>query len=135
MLGACLIGSTVHAGQYEWEVIKVIDGDTIVVRADWLIPELGNHISIRVLGVDTPEKGFRGKCLSERQRAEAATEYVRTLIQPGEVIKVVPKRFDKFGGRILGTIDIPGHGDLSQLLVANNFAVPYYGKTKQSWCN
>lgn len=123
------------AAQYKWEVVRVVDGDTVIVTANWLLPELGNHISIRVLGVDTPEKPPRAKCENEAVLAESASSFVKSIIHPGDVVIVTPKGFDKYGGRILGNVYIPNHGDLSKLLVDNNYAHPYYGKTKQSWCN
>lgn len=124
-----------QATQYKWEVVRVIDGDTVVVKAKWLIPELGDHISVRVLGVDTPEKGARAKCEKEATLSEAAAVYVKTIIRPGDIVTVTPKGFDKYGGRILGTIDVLNRGDLSKILIDNNYARPYYGKTKHSWCN
>ena len=44
---------------YDYRIVKVIDGDTVNVMVDFLPRELGNIISIRILGIDTPE--MRGK--------------------------------------------------------------------------
>ena len=44
----------VYANPYDMVVTKVTDGDTIRVEAPWLLPELGDDIAIRILGIDTP---------------------------------------------------------------------------------
>ena len=54
-----------HMKVYDWKITRVIDGDTIEVAAPWLPDPLNKKLSIRIFGVDTPEKGFRAKCDSE----------------------------------------------------------------------
>lgn len=46
----------------DWEFVKVVDGDTVKFKVKFLPKELGNTLSIRVNGVDTPEKGHRALC-------------------------------------------------------------------------
>ena len=42
---------------YDFKITRVLDGDTVEFEAKFLIPELGNKLKLRILGVDTPEKG------------------------------------------------------------------------------
>ena len=53
---------------YDAVITRVIDGDTVAFQADFLPAPLKKELSIRVFGVDTPEKGFRAQCPSEAQR-------------------------------------------------------------------
>jgi endonuclease YncB( thermonuclease family) len=61
-----------------------------------------------VYGVDTPEKGFRGQCDSEKQRGEAASVFTKNLINASQKRQVVLYGWDKFGGRVLGDIILNG---------------------------
>ena len=49
---------------YDAMITRVIDGDTVAFQADFLPAPLKKELSIRVFGVDTPEKGFRAQCPS-----------------------------------------------------------------------
>ena len=46
---------------YDATILRVIDGDTVAFQASYLPDPLKKELSIRVFGVDTPEKGFRAK--------------------------------------------------------------------------
>ena len=43
-------------------VTHVIDGDTVAIEAKWIPLPMKPVISVRVYGVDTPEKSYRAKC-------------------------------------------------------------------------
>jgi endonuclease YncB( thermonuclease family) len=119
---------------YDYKLIRIIDGDTVVFKADFLPPPLKQELSIRVYGVDTPEKGFRAKCPEEAKRGLEATTYTKHIIANAKKIEVVLMNWDKYGGRVLGDVLIDGQS-LRYLLIANGYAREYYGDTKQSWCN
>ena len=53
---------------YDAQILRVSDGDTIVIAAPFLPQPLKPELAVRIYGVDTPEKGFRGQCDSEKQR-------------------------------------------------------------------
>ncbi len=65
---------------YDAVITRVIDGDTVGIAATWLPAPLKQELSIRVFGVDTPEKGHRAQCPSEAQRGEAATAFTKQAI-------------------------------------------------------
>jgi endonuclease YncB( thermonuclease family) len=62
---------------YDANILKVNDGDTVVIAAPFLPQPLKPQLAVRIFGVDTPEKGFRAKCPSEDQRGQAATEFTK----------------------------------------------------------
>ncbi len=118
---------------YDAQVVRVNDGDTVVIAAPFLPKPLKPELAVRVYGVDTPEKGFRAKCESENQRGQAASAFTKQAVAQSTTRQVVLYDWDKFGGRVLGDILLDGQS-LRGLLIANGFARAYFGEAKQSWC-
>ena len=118
---------------YDAQILRVSDGDTVVIAAPFLPQPLKPELAVRIYGVDTPEKGFRGQCDSEKQRGEAASVFTKNLVASSQQRQVILYGWDKFGGRVLGDIILNGKSLRSQL-IANGFAREYYGDAKQSWC-
>ena len=119
---------------YDTTIVRVNDGDTVVITAPFLPAPLKPQLAVRIFGVDTPEKGFRAKCESENQRGLAATEFTKKAVSASTQRQVVLYDWDKFGGRVLGDIILNGQS-LRAMLIANGYAREYYGDAKQSWCN
>ncbi len=119
---------------YDVLLTRVIDGDTVAFQANWLPDPLKKELSIRVFGVDTPEKSFRAKCPSEAQRGEAASAFTKELINKSAKRQIILMNWDKYGGRVLGDILLDGKS-LRQQLIANGYAREYFGEAKTSWCN
>ena len=118
---------------YEVVLTRVVDGDTVAFQANWLPDPLKKELSIRVFGVDTPEKSFRAKCPSEAARGEAATAFTKKIINASTKRQIILMDWDKYGGRVLGDVILDGKS-LRQQLIANGFAREYYGEAKTSWC-
>lgn len=118
---------------YDTTIIRAVDGDTIVIAAPYLPAPLKPELGVRIFGVDTPEKGFRGKCESEKVRGEQASVFTKDVIKATKKHQVVLYDWDKFGGRVLGDILLDGMS-LRALLIKNGFARAYFGDAKQSWC-
>jgi endonuclease YncB( thermonuclease family) len=118
---------------YDIVLTRVIDGDTVAFQANWLPDPLKKELSVRVFGVDTPEKSFRAKCPSEAQRGEAATAFTKQLINQSQKRQMILMDWDKYGGRVLGDVILDGKS-LRQQLIANGYAREYYGEAKTSWC-
>lgn len=118
---------------YDAQILRVSDGDTIVIAAPFLPQPLKPELAVRIYGVDTPEKGWRGQCDSEKQRGEAASVFTKNLVSASQQRQVVLYGWDKFGGRVLGDIILNGQSLRAQL-IANGHAREYYGTAKQSWC-
>ena len=121
------------SGPYEYRVIRVIDGDTVQFDAPFLPTELGQVLSLRVLGVDTPEKGSRAHCDKEALLAERASEFTKRVVFSATRHQIVIKGWDKYGGRVLGDLLLDGVS-LKDMLISNNYAVPYNGAKKPDWC-
>ena len=122
-----------HGVTYDVVLTRVIDGDTVAFQANWLPEPLKKELSIRVFGVDTPEKSFRAKCPSEAARGEAATAFTKQMINASTKRQIIMMDWDKYGGRVLGDVLLDGKS-LRQQLIANGFAREYYGEAKTSWC-
>jgi endonuclease YncB( thermonuclease family) len=118
---------------YDAQIVRVNDGDTVVISAPFLPSPLKPELAVRVFGVDTPEKGFRAQCPAEDQRGQAATQFTKNAVNSATKRQVVLYGWDKFGGRVLGDIILNGQS-LRAMLIANGFAREYYGDAKQSWC-
>ena len=119
---------------YDAVITRVIDVDTVGIQATWLPAPLKPELSIRVFGVDTPEKGFRAQCASEDQRGQAATAFTKQAIANAQKRQIILMDWDKYGGRVLGDVILNGQS-LRAMLIQNGFAREYYGEAKTSWCN
>jgi micrococcal nuclease len=91
-------------------VLRVVDGDTIDVRAG------GRGERVRILGVDTPE---RGACYSARATAETR----RLTI--GKTVRLIGDRSqarrDRYG-RLLAYVSAPGTADVGKRLLERGLA-------------
>ena len=134
MMGSALAQKTPRGETYDTQILRVSDGDTIVISARFLPAPLKPELAVRIYGVDTPEKGHRAQCPSEAQRGEAASAWTKQLIASGTRFQVTLYAWDKFGGRVLGDILVDGRS-VRAGLIQNGLAREYYGDTKQSWCN
>ena len=119
---------------YDAQIIRVSDGDTIVIAAPFLPAPLKPELAVRIYGVDTPEKGHRAQCPQEDQRAQMASAWTTQLIKSSPKHQVILYKWDKFGGRVIGDIVVNGQS-VRHGLIANGLAREYYGEAKQSWCN
>lgn len=115
----------------DWTVIKVTDGDTIKV----VVPHfpLDLPLSVRVRGIDTPEKAPRAKCAEEANLAIQASAFTREKVKNATSILFSEIAWDKYGGRILATVTI-NDKNLGQELINAGLARKYDGGKKSSWC-
>ena len=124
-----LFSPTAYA--YEWEILRVIDGDTLEIKNECFPKEL--KLSVRVLGIDTPEKNSRAKCDKEAKLAEKASKFTKQFVGKNKTASFRNIKWDKYGGRLLADVEINGK-NLAGELVKNNYARSYDGKKKGSWC-
>jgi endonuclease YncB( thermonuclease family) len=124
---------TPQGATYDAQIVRINDGDTVVISAPFLPAPLKPELAVRIFGVDTPEKGHRAQCPQENARGLAATEFTKNAIAASQKRQVTLYAWDKFGGRVLGDIILDGRS-LRQGLIANGFAREYYGDAKTSWC-
>jgi endonuclease YncB( thermonuclease family) len=119
---------------YDANIIRVTDGDTIVIAAPYLPLPLRPQLAVRIYGVDTPEKGHRAQCPAEAAAAEKASAWTKNLVSSSQKHQVILYKWDKFGGRVIGDIVVNGQS-VRRGLIANGHAREYYGDAKVSWCN
>jgi micrococcal nuclease len=132
MLSAA-VAKTPAGVTYDTTIIRVSDGDTIVISAPYLPAPLKPQLAVRIFGVDTPEKGHRAQCPQEAAQGEKASAWTKQLVTSGKKFQVTLYRWDKFGGRVLGDILVDGRS-VRQGLIAAGLAREYYGDKKKSWC-
>ena len=113
--------------QYEAEVLKVVDGDTVDLLVD-----LGFNLFIkerfRLYGVNTPESRTKDK--EEKKLGLAAKSYVESRIK-GKKVKVdITKGKGKYGRYLASIFYSNAFGDainLNQALILDGHAKEYYG--------
>ena len=113
--------------EYNCKIVRVIDGDSIILDIDlgfglWIHGE-----SIRLFGVDCPECRSRDK--EEKAAGLAAKDFVKRLLHDGGTYTLTTKEKGKFG-RYLGTIFLTEKTSINDALVKERLAVPYFGQSK-----
>lgn len=133
LLSATLVGVSFPALADTYKVTRVIDGDTVEIAVGFLPEPLPPKLSVRILGVDTPEKAPRAKCEAEAEKAKQASAFTKAAVTNAREVEVQLEEWDKYGGRVLGHIILDGQS-LSDMLIHVGLARPYQGEAKSSWC-
>jgi endonuclease YncB( thermonuclease family) len=128
-----LLLSTAPALATPYEITRVVDGDTVEIAVDFLPSPLPPRLSIRVMGVDTPEKAPRAQCDAEAALARKASAFTKDAVANALEIDIKILKWDKYGGRVLGDVYLD-HQSLAESLVSAGLARHYEGDAKQSWC-
>ena len=124
------VGAERIAGPVAADVVRVVDGDTIEVRAEiWL--DLAITVGVRLRGIDAPE--LRGRCLRETALARAATDRLAAAAGSGRLI-LTDIVHDKYAGRALADVATADGTDLAGLMLASGLARAYDGGTRGPWC-
>jgi micrococcal nuclease len=131
-LGILLL-SAIPALATPYEITRVIDGDTVEIAVDFLPEPLPPKLSIRVIGVDTPEKAPRAQCDAEAALAKKASAFTKNAVANALEVDIKILKWDKYGGRVLGDVYLD-HQSLAESLVSAGLARHYKGDAKQSWC-
>jgi endonuclease YncB( thermonuclease family) len=115
------------SGPVTAEILRVIDGDTILVEArPW--PQQTVEVYVRIRGIDAPE--LKSKCSSVRQAGGDARQALEALTQASGTIQLVNISGDKYFGRIVADVVLPdGRSAGSDLLLAG-LVQPYDGGRK-----
>ena len=121
------------AADYAWPVVRVVDGDTVAVDASADLPPELADLRVRLRGVDTPEKGGRAKCDSERDAGQAATAFTEQAIAGAATIVVRDPEWGKWGGRVIADLVLDGNS-LTESLIAAGHGRAYDGGKRGSWC-
>ena len=113
--------------EYNAEVLRVVDGDTLDARID-----LGFDVHvkkrIRLHGIDTWES--RTRDAEEKKKGIAAKSRLVELLQADQgKFKLISYGVGKFG-RVLGDIEISA-GNVCDILVEEGHAYSYFGGNKE----
>ena len=132
---ALLLSSQAHAksfGNYEGAIyVRNYDGDTVTFNLPGLHPIIGEKITIRVNGIDTPE--IKGKCKKEKNEAKQAKQLVSSILKKSKKIELINMKRGKYF-RIAADVIADGE-NLSDLLIKEGMAIKYDGGTKtHKWC-
>ena len=123
---------------YGVEYVSNYDGDTITVNIPYVHPLIGESISIRVNGVQAPERQTSDAC--EAELALIAMAEVAKQLSLAERIDLLEIDRDKYF-RILAKVALTMPGgevvDLTDFLLEHFLGVPYDGQTKPTvdWCS
>jgi len=114
------------------EVTSIYDGDTFRANLTGYPAIAGEHIGIRVNGIDTPE--MRGKCEQEKLLARKAKKVAVEALRNGKLIELRNMKRGKYF-RIVADVYIDGVS-LGEVLLMKNMAVRYNGGKKvKNWCD
>ena len=113
--------------------VYVYDGDTVTVKGAM---DIGwgcsiNKPKLRLIGIDTPEKGWRAQTDRERQLALIARDFLKDMITSANEVLVYSEDGKGKFGRWLVHIVCDGV-DCSEALIHAELARPYFGGTKDT---
>lgn len=120
--------------EYRANVVRTVDGDTLILDVDLGFSFFLRNQTVRLLGIDCPES--RSKDKEEVKYGKLATKFTQDFCKAcnNEVIiqtqleDVIGENKEKFG-RILANVVSKESGEsLNDLLVDNFLAVPYDGQ-------
>lgn len=130
LLGAPLApAADAYAGPYRAEPVRVVDGDTLVMRVR-LWPGIEYAGPVRLAGVDAPE--LRARLACERRAARQARDYVAARIAQARALTLRDVTLDKYG-RALARVYVDGD-DLAARLIAAGHGRAYAGGKRGAWC-
>ncbi len=121
-----------HAGQMLdgpvlAEVVRVIDGDTVLVEAmPWPDHRISTYVRLR--GIDAPE--LKSRCPAFRAAAREAQDQLTALIADQQRVSLVDISGDKYFGRVVATLVLSDGRSPADLLLEAGLVEPYAGKAK-----
>tara|TARA_R110000765_G_scaffold37676_3_gene83291 strand:+ start:1173 stop:1580 length:408 start_codon:yes stop_codon:yes gene_type:complete len=113
--------------EYNCKIVRVIDGDSIIIDIDLGFSHFIHNESIRLYGIDTPE--CRTRDAEEKTAGLLAKKFVEEALHVGGTYTLTTKEKGKFG-RYLGTIYLTEETSINAALVKERLAVPYFGQSK-----
>ncbi len=118
---------------YHAKVLSIYDGDTFTAQIfSW--PQHSIEARVRLRGIDTPE--IRGKCASEKQKAQQAKQRLIELIPEGSMVTLYQIELGTYAGRIIADVSTENGEDVGAVMLDENYARPYlYREGRKSWCN
>lgn len=118
--------------EYRAKVNRVVDGDTVDIDIELGFDIVLTGQRVRIMGIDTPESRTSDKV--EKVFGLAAKNRLKELLGPTAVLKTqIEKDGDdakgKFG-RILADFVAPDGRMVTEIMIEEGHAVPYFGGSK-----
>ena len=118
--------------EYRAKVNRVVDGDTVDIYIELGFDIVLTGQRVRIMGIDTPESRTSDKV--EKKFGLAAKNRLKELLGPTAVLKTqIEKDGDdakgKFG-RILADFVAPDGRMVTEIMIEEGHAVPYFGGSK-----
>ena len=110
------------------ELIRVVDGDTIHVRAH-IWPDHSVDVMVRLEGIDAPEI-HRPDCRAERALAEQAKNEIENITDTSVTLHNV--HLGKYAGRVVAQARLPNGINLAEHLVEKGLA--HSETARRNWC-
>ncbi len=119
------------AGPVTADVIRVIDGDTILVAAKpW--PQQTMEVYVRLRGIDAPE--LKSACAATRDAGQQAREALASLTNIQGEIQLTHISGDKYFGRVVADISLSDGRNPAQEMLLAGYVSPYDGGRKAKDC-
>ncbi|MBD3419097.1 MAG: thermonuclease family protein [Chitinivibrionales bacterium] len=111
------------------EMVFIYDGDTFKANIKGRPPIIGDEISIRLSGIDTPEK--RDDDAHTMKKAEKARKYLANRLRNAEVVVLKNIRRDKYF-RLLADVYVD-RWSMGKEMIRVGLAKEYLGGKRPSW--
>lgn len=111
------------------EIVSVYDGDTFTANIDGWPPIVGREISVRIAGIDCPEK--RGSDDYEKELAAKAGKYAEKRLREADTVTLKNIRRGKYF-RLLADVYVD-RWSLGRELLRVGLAKEYDGGTRPEW--
>lgn len=116
-------------GPVSAQVIRVIDGDTLLVSArPW--PQQSIEVYVRLRGIDTPE--LKSKCERGQDAAAEAKRLLEELAAASGTVKLTRIDADKYFGRIVADVSLSDGRDPAKLMISAGLATAYSGHGRKN---
>lgn len=112
------------------KVTSIYDADTFRVNIEGWPAIIGEHVPVRVKGVDAPE--IRGKCKIEKHLARVAKQFTVEQLRTAKEIRLTNIERGKYF-RLLADVEIDGQL-LADKLIKAEIARTYLGGKRYDWC-
>lgn len=117
------------AGPVTAELIRVIDGDTVLVNAmPWPDHQVKTYVRLR--GIDAPE--LKSRCPAVRSAALEAQSILTELLKASPVVALTEISGDKYYGRVVAALTLADGSDPAAALLSAGLVNPYRGGRKKT---
>lgn len=106
--------------QYRAQIVRVVDGDTVIADVDLGFNCWVREQSFRICGINAREKDEPGGAAAARNLAQ--------ILTPGTAVTLISVKPDKFGGRYDAYLRLGDGSDVSATLIETQWAAAWSGR-------